>query len=70
MRNRISVAQLYANLYATRIVQVANETKQKVVDNKSELTHIAATSAVVYLASRTAGFKAGYKFAKNTSANA
>ena len=65
MRNRIAIAELYANLYKDRAKKVVVNTKKKAVENKSELTCIAVTTVVVGLTARVAGFKAGYAFATN-----
>lgn len=48
--------------------RVVVNTKDKVVEHKSELACIGGTAVAVGLTARVAGFKAGYEFAKsNTS---
>ncbi len=65
MRNHIAYATLYANLYAHRAKQAAVNAKDKAVENKREIAVLAGTSAVVAVAARVNGFKAGYEFAQN-----
>lgn len=73
MRNKLTIAKLYANAYGHRAAQTVKNNADKAVEvvseNKKELTILTATSSVVYLASRVAGFKAGYAFAKTPAAN-
>lgn len=65
MRNRMFTAHFYAHLYANRAKNAAVRTKDKVIENKSELACIAVTSAVIGVAARASGFQAGYEFAQN-----
>lgn len=71
MRTSITIASLYANAYGRRAAQTVKTNAKKaaktVSENKLELTVLAATSSVVYLTSRVAGFNAGYQFAKAKS---
>lgn len=68
MHYKLAIAQLYVNAYGRRAAQAVktNATKaaEAVSENKKELTILAATTSVVYLTSRVAGFKAGYAHAK------
>jgi hypothetical protein len=67
MRNQLVYANLYAHLYAHRAKQAAINTKEYALAHQSELKCIGATSVVVGLAARAAGFKAGYEFAKTSN---
>lgn len=73
MPTKLVYAQLYTKLYAHRAAESAKKTAKQTVttvsENKKELTILTATSTVVYLTSRVAGFKAGYKFANNLPAS-
>ena len=70
MPTRFKIAKMYAYAYGHRATQTTKKTTKQaartVNDRKVELTVHAATSSVVYLTSRVAGFNAGYKFAKKT----
>jgi hypothetical protein len=69
MRNRIAYASLYAQLYAHKAQQAAINAKDFAVENRSEIGRLAGTAAVVGVAARVNGFKAGYAFAQaNTPA--
>lgn len=65
LRERILIANMYAATYAHRAKQAAVHAKDQIVENKSELTRLAATATVVGIAARVNGFKAGYEFAQN-----
>ena len=71
MRNHLAIAGVYATLYKYHAKKAVVNTKEKAVENKSELTCIAVTTVVVGLTARVAGFKAGYAYATdNKIANA
>lgn len=62
-------ATFYA-LYAVHAVthnakRAAVNTKEYIADHKTEIAVVAGTSAVVGIAARVDGFKAGYEFAQN-----
>jgi hypothetical protein len=61
----LAIIAIYADVCIDRTKHAAINTKEFAVENKSELTCIAATTVVVGLAARVSGFKAGYAFANN-----
>jgi hypothetical protein len=64
MRNRIVTVAIYAEAYKNRAIESATFTKDRIIENRAELARLGATAAVVGVAARVVGFKAGYKFAK------
>lgn len=66
MRYQLFVAKYTALALKDRAVRSITDTKKKVVEHKSEIKCIAATSVVVGLTARAAGFQAGYEFAQNS----
>jgi hypothetical protein len=66
MRNHLSTAVLYANLYAMRATSAAYDLKQKAVVHKSEMIRLGCAAVVVGIAARANGFQAGYEFAQNS----
>lgn len=69
MRKPLAYAAIYTHLAKYHATQAVTKTKVKAIENKSELTCIAATTVVVGLTARAAGFKAGYEFAKTPNIN-
>jgi len=63
MRNHLIVASVYATAYKARTKKAVITAKNKVVENKSELTRLAATSVIVGVTAHTVGFRAGYAYA-------
>lgn len=72
MHTKLTIASLYANAYKHRAARVlkdnADVATKALSTNKKELGILVATSSVVYLTSRVAGFKAGYAFANKPNA--
>lgn len=68
MRTPLYIGNLYAFAAKEYATQAATAVKTYAVDHQSELTCVAATTVVVGLAARVAGFKAGYEFAKSPTA--
>lgn len=70
MRTQLTIASIYANAYGRRAAQTVKTNAEKaaktISENKKELIILAATSSVVHLTSRAAGFNAGYAFANTT----
>ena len=67
MLKPIAYASIYAQLAKYHVKQAAHTVADKAVENKSELTCIAATTVVVGLAARINGFHAGYEFANSNA---
>jgi len=70
MRNPVLTAALYTDLCARNTKQAVVNTKDKIIENKAELARLGVTTVVVSVAARACGFRAGYKFAMNQTANA
>lgn len=70
MRSPVLTTALYADHYLNNAKQTVIHTKDKVIENQAELARLGATAVVVGVAARVCGFKAGYKFALATAANA
>lgn len=66
MRNHIAIARIYASAHTHRAAQAAVNAKDFTVEHRAEIARLAATSAVVGVAARVAGFKAGYAFAQQS----
>lgn len=64
MSNQLARITYHAAIAKHHVAQVAHSAQEKVVEHKSELTCSAAVASVVYVASRAAGFKAGYAYAQ------
>jgi hypothetical protein len=67
MRNALFTAQLYTVIGAHRAKCAIVNTKNVIIDHKSELACVGATAVVVGTAARVQGFRAGYEFATNTA---
>lgn len=63
MRNHLFNAAVYTSIVAHSAKNAARNTKQKVIENKSQMAVLAGTATVVGIASRAHGFRAGYEFA-------
>lgn len=63
MRNRIVIAAMYTEAYIRRVDRAAVNTKNQMVEHKSEMITAAVTTVVVGTVAHVVGFRAGYEFA-------
>lgn len=65
MHNRMFVAALYATATAHEAKKAVVNAKNNVVEHRAEIARLVGTAAVVGVASRVNGFRAGYAYAAN-----